>query len=123
MAVETYELNYADNVWMQVAIDRDICTDEKLLEINSFWSGAEQRLSRSAGSPLKAVLKMLGTAVARETIQSFDAKDAFDWSKGRGVEGWPALDGSHGITLLDFNEYTFDEDEVHVSLLKTTEAA
>lgn len=123
MAIETFELCYADNVWMQVAIDRDICTDEKLLEMNRFWTGAEDRLSRAGGSPLKAVLKMLGVAVAHQTIDSWDAKEAFDWSKGNGVEGWPALDGSHGITLLDFNEYTFDSDDVDVRLLNTKEAA
>lgn len=123
MAIETFELCYADNVSMQVAIDRDICTDEKLLEMNEFWSGAEGRLSRAGGSPLKAVLKMLGLAVARETIDSWDAKEAFDWSKDKGVEGWPALDGSEGITLLEFDEYTFDEDDVHVRLLNTKEAA
>lgn len=32
------------------------------------------------------------------------------------MEGWPPLDGSEGILLVDFEEFEFDVDEVKVAI-------
>lgn len=56
--VKKYTVDYDWKAELTVEIDHDVMTDEKLHEINNFWSNADYRLERQ-GSVLNAVLVML----------------------------------------------------------------
>ena len=94
-----------------VDIDHSICTDELLHQINNFWSEADYRLSQADDNVLHAVLKMLCCRVLRSSVADWNAMDEF---KVKGVEGWPLLDGSAGITLVNVDDWEFDEEEVSI---------
>lgn len=110
-----------ENFEMSVEIDHAMLTEDKLLEINRFWTGAEDRLAES-GSAVNAVLKLLflnvqqmagesrfGVSVS-SVIQEFASKDARGNPKD-GQEGWPEMDGSYGIRIVDcWNELFLDDD-------------
>lgn len=106
-----YTLSYGWTHDIVVEIDDEKCTDALLHEINNFWSDAEWRLSEADNNVLHAVLKMLALAVFRATITEWNALDEF---KVKGVEGWPLLDGSAGITLISADDFEFDEDEITI---------
>lgn len=110
MAVQRYALTYLDTVDVVVDIDRDIATDEKLHMINDFWIHSEDRLEEANGDVLVAVLKMLCTKVVHMSVQYHDVKSEF----ANGEEGWPALDGSWGITLVRYDELGFNSNDVEV---------
>lgn len=96
-----------------VDIDHTVLTDERLHEINNFWSGAEDRLAAADGSVLHAVLKMLCTRILIDTIRVFSAFST--WTKDA-PEGWPNLDGSYGITLVGVDDWQFDDEEVSIKM-------
>ena len=92
-------------------IDQNVCTDELLHEINSFWSGADYRLNQADDNVLHAVLKMLCTRLLVDSIRELNA--VHTWRTGA-PEGWPNLDGSMGITLISLDDWEFDEEEVTI---------
>jgi hypothetical protein len=104
-----YRLTYADGYEMKVEIDHSILTEEKLHELNNFWSNAESRLIRC--TVLDAVLKMLCSTFMAESVERFDPVAAFNSGE---IEGWPPLDGSWGIKLLDYDPFEFESDLVDV---------
>ncbi|WP_024303345.1 DUF2528 family protein [Pseudogulbenkiania sp. MAI-1] len=113
MAIQRYCLSWDWKADVVVDIDREIATDEKLHMINNFWTNAEDRLEEANGDVLVAVLKMLCTKVVSMSIEYLDVKDIFA-KRGGATEGWPALDGSWGITLVRYDELEFDDDDVEV---------
>jgi hypothetical protein len=104
-----YQLTYADGYEMRVEIDHSILTEEKLHELNNFWGGARERLIRD--SVLNAVLKMLCSTFMAESVDRMDVEAAFNSGE---IEGWPPLDGSWGIKLLDYEPFEFVSDLVDV---------
>lgn len=111
MAIKRYTVSYSWTYDMVVDIDDSLCTDALLHEINNFWSDAEWRLSRARGDVLKAVLRMLALTAFRMTITDLDPEDEL---KVRGIEGWPKLDGSAGITLVSLDYFELDDDEISI---------
>lgn len=111
MTTKRYTISYSWTYDMVVDIDDNLCTDALLHEINNFWSNAEWRLSRARGDVLKAVLRMLALTAFRMTITDLDPEGAL---KVEGVEGWPKLDGSAGITLVSLDYFELDDDEVSI---------
>lgn len=104
----TYKLSTQDYE-MTVEIDPDRMTEEKLHEINQFWGDAEYRLMRHGGDVSRAVLDQLFNTV--RNLQSARPRTlcgvvyAFAWEDARGkykdgIEGWPAMDGRDGITIV-----------------------
>lgn len=111
--IKRYRMTYND-FDITVEIDHSMLTDADLYEINNFWSGSEDRLSDAGGSLRTAVLKMLCAEILRLTLTELDPIGAFDWKKKSGVEGWPAMDGSEGIKIIDYDELTIDNRDVTV---------
>jgi hypothetical protein len=111
MNIKRYTLSYASSFDLVVEINHDIMTTEKLHEINNFWSGAKDRLAKAKGDILKAVLTGLAMTAFRMTITEWNAINEF---KVKGVEGWPLLDGSEGMTLVSLDDFVLDEDEVTI---------
>lgn len=106
-----YTVAYGWSFDMVVDIDHSICTEDKLNEINSFWSSADWRLEQAKGDITKAVLKMLALTAFRMTISEFDPVGVL--RRGE-EEGWPKLDGSYGITLVSLDDFELDEDEITI---------
>jgi hypothetical protein len=106
-----YTLTYDWSFDMVVTIDHSILTDEKLHEINNFWSGAQERLRAARGNICKAVLTMLALHAFRMTITDLDPEGRL--RRGE-EEGWPPLDGSYGIQLLSLDYFELDEDELTI---------
>lgn len=120
MTIKRYSVDCNDMAEVIIEIDHDVATEEKLHEINDFWSNSEQRIGE-ARSVLGAVLKMLtakvlylaledGFAGVESVIRSFD----YEIEGVVGHEGWPKLDGSYGIKLIDFTDLTIDYDDMTV---------
>jgi hypothetical protein len=106
-----YLVQYAWMYDMSVTIDHSIMTDEKLHEMNNFWSGAEERLRDAGGDVTKAVLKMLGLRAFIMTVTDLDPVGMF--CRGE-VEGWYPMDGSHGMWLTHLDYFELDDDEITV---------
>lgn len=115
--IKKYKVTY-DFFDLEVEIDHEVMTDEKLHEINNFWSSAEYRFKSKNNSNITAtVLKLLAAEVFRQSIISYRPIDEFDWNNGKGIEGWPSMDGSYGIKITHVDEVYFDHDEMTVEIV------
>ncbi|WP_312156293.1 DUF2528 family protein [Lelliottia nimipressuralis] len=108
--VKRYKIEWNDIAEAVFDIDHDIMTDEELHEINNFFSNSKWRI-KSKGSLVNAVLCMLGALVIHEQFEHDyfieDLIKQFDWDAGKGMEGWPPMDGSHGITIVDVTDIEY----------------
>jgi hypothetical protein len=111
MTIKRYTVSYSWTYDMVVDVDHAVMTDEKLHEINNFWSNADWRLQRARGDVLKAVLRMLALTAFRMTITDLDPEGRL---REGTEEGWPPLDGSHGITLVSLDYFELDDDEISI---------
>ncbi|WGY45257.1 DUF2528 family protein [Vibrio sp. ABG19] len=87
-------------------------------EINKFFMDYEYRASQH-GSHIKAGLAMFAAECFQQmAFNNFkDEKwltEQFDWSKGKGVEGYPSIDDL-GITIDDVESWFVDSDEIEIS--------
>lgn len=116
--IKRYKIEWSDIAEVVVDVDHDIMTEEELRGINEFWMSAKWR-EEHHGGVLNAVLSMLAATVIRIQFENdYYIKDLvkqFDWEAGRGVEGWPPVDGSHGIKIIDVTDIQFDSDDMNVS--------
>ncbi|MBT0720414.1 DUF2528 family protein [Rosenbergiella collisarenosi] len=117
--VNKYKIDYDWKAELIVEIDSDKIDDNGFAEINNFWSDADYR-KRNHGCDKNAVLTMLAKVcipMAYEQGLSIDGLiRTFDWDKGYGVEGWPPMNGSHGIKIVGIDTYgLFDSDDITIS--------
>lgn len=106
-----YTITYDWSTAMIVTIDHSIMTDEKLHEINNFWSGASDRLYEAKGDICKAVLTMLALRAFIMTITDLDPEGRL--RRGE-EEGWPPLDGSEGMQLLSLEYFELNPDDIDI---------
>lgn len=113
--LKKYEVEWKDDFSVTFAVDHSVMTDEKLHEINDFWSGSEDRLDDADGNITKAVLTLLaGVALTIQLeygLNAFGVMKRFDWDDDGGVEGWPKMDGSDGILLAQISGIEFYESD------------
>jgi hypothetical protein len=95
---------------MTVDIDHDVLTDAKIKEWNDFWGDAEDRARRTGGA-LPGLLEMTLMIALRESVTSFSGIASL--LKGD-EEGFPRMDGSEGITIVEFHDFEFDEYDIDV---------
>jgi hypothetical protein len=106
-----YTLTYDWSFDAVVTIDHDVCTDERLHEINNFWGDAAYRLQRAGGDITRAVLKMLALQLFHTTITELGPEEMW---RTDAPEGWPNLDGSYGITLESLDYFELDGSEISI---------
>ena len=99
-----------------IEIDHSILTDEKLHEILNFWSGAKERLEKADNNITVAVLKALCVRIFTLSVQVLDVVAEFDYKAGKGVEGWPAMDGSYGIKIIRYEELTVEDEDIAIEV-------
>ncbi|MBR7777400.1 DUF2528 family protein [Undibacterium rugosum] len=115
--IKKYKVTY-DLFDLYVEIDHEVMTDEKLHEINNFWGNATYRFkSQNKGDITATVLKLLASEVFRQSVTSWNPIDQFEWGKGKGIEGWPSMDGSDGIKITHVDELFFDADEMTIEIV------
>ncbi|EPF7465391.1 DUF2528 family protein [Serratia marcescens] len=119
--IKRYEVEYDWKGSLIVEINHDVMTDEKLHEINDFWSNNTYRISKQ-GSVLNAVLAMLAQTAFLIQISNdyntYGVVSAFSWENGEGQEGWPPMDGSEGIKIIDCQIDLFDTDDMTITAAK-----
>lgn len=122
MALKKITVDYDWKADVTFIIDDEKFTEEVAKDINSFWSGADYRLSEDDGTAFGGVIKMLsGILLSMATERGLSVHgliNEFDWDKDNGVEGWPNLDGSYGIKLHDIDQFEFNADDMTI---KTTD--
>jgi hypothetical protein len=118
MTIKKYTLDYDWKAEVDVEINDELCTDKQLTEINTFWGGSEDRLSEANGNLLNAVLVLLArTALYVQFEGDYNLHgvvEAFDWDAEfgeRGIEGWPKMDGTHGIKITGISGFSFDPSD------------
>ncbi|MGX1958408.1 DUF2528 family protein [Serratia proteamaculans] len=116
--IQKYTVDYDWKAELEVEIDHDIMTEEKLHEINNFWSSPEYRIKKHE-SVLNAVLIMLAQHAMLIGVSNdynvYGVVSEFDWGDGHGQEGWPPMDGSEGIKITGFDASgIFDSDDMTI---------
>lgn len=95
-------------------VDDEKFTEAAATEINSFWMNEIRRVNKCGGDVVKAALKLY--AAECFTLAAFNnfkdeqwVMDQFDWSKDKGVEGFPSFQKA-GIVLkkIDNLQIGFD---------------
>ncbi|EFK2935836.1 DUF2528 family protein [Escherichia coli] len=119
--VKRYTVDYDWKAEIDIEIDHDVMTEEKLHEINNFWSEAKYRLMKHE-SVLNAVLIMLAQhamLIALENnFNTYGVVCEFDWKEGNGQEGWPPMDGSEGIKITGVDvSGVFDSDDMTIKII------
>ncbi|MFY7435245.1 DUF2528 family protein [Enterobacter cloacae complex sp. CDL008] len=116
--VKKYTVDYDWKAEIDIEIDHDVMTDEKLHEINNFWSESGYRL-RKHKTVLNAVLILLTQhamliALGKD-LNTYGVVCEFDWKNGDGQEGWPPMDGSEGIKITGIDvSGVFDSQDMTI---------
>lgn len=120
--IKKYKVEHESYAEITVEIDHSIMTEEELHKLNDFWSCAADRLMDEDGNILNVVLKLLagmvlqvqfeGALNLQGVILAFD----YDYKYGNGgIEGYPKLDGSSGIRLLDVTGFELLASDMSIS--------
>lgn len=117
MAKNKFELKVdQDDIFLELVfeVDDEKFTEAAATEINSFWMNEKRRVDACGGDVVKAALKLYAAeCFALAAFNNFKDEqwvmDQFDWSKGKGVEGFPSFQGA-GIMLkkIDNLQIAFD---------------
>lgn len=124
---KTYEIDYDFKSTLQVEIDHSVMTESKLHDLNGFWGGAKERIEDEE-NVLNAVLKMLAAHVMCLIVEyRYNTKgivSLFDWGeRNGGQEGWPRMDGSHGIKIISTEDFEFSSSDMNITEIETGEPA
>lgn len=127
MSTTTYLVtaSWFDDAEVRLQVDLDVLTPALATEINSFWSGAKDRLDAENGDVVRAVTRLFGTLAIQYFIREggvgATASDevARVWTalviKDQG-EGWPGPDElGILITAAYVNVVDFDDVELDVA--------
>lgn len=101
-----YRLTFMGLFEVFVEVDHAVLTEEKLREHMNFWTEGES-LINGYGTPLKAFLTLLCRRIMKQSVLSLNVKDEFNSGC---IEGYPPLDGTHGLTLITYDDFEFDGD-------------
>jgi len=100
-----YQLEYSGASRMVIEIDHDVFTDAHFKECSDFWSNKPT---------FEEWLKMVYLIALRESVSSWSALRTL--MDGR-EEGFPKMDGSAGIAIIDFDDFEFDDFEIDLTEL------
>lgn len=115
MTIKKYTIDYDWKAEVDIEINDELCTEDQLNEINTFWGGSKDRLYDADGVLLNAVLVLLAkTAFNIQFEHDYNLHgviNAFDWDAEFGecgIEGWPKMDGTHGIKITGISGLSLD---------------
>lgn len=114
--IQMKALSFDKDLKLDMNVDRDKFTDEFATELNSFWSGADDRISE-AGSVFKAALKLVAGQIFQQTAfnnfcNAASVHRCFDWKvNGGGIEGFPSFEDM-GITVNRVDNLHIEEEDL-----------
>lgn len=119
MAKNRFELKVdQDDIFLELVfqVDDEKFTEAVATEINSFWMNEKIRVDACGGDVVKAALKLYAAeCFALAAFNNFKnaqwVMDQFDWSKDKGVEGFPSFQEA-GIVLEKIDNLQFDFDVI-----------
>ncbi|HED1545434.1 DUF2528 family protein [Citrobacter sp. S39] len=118
--IKVYKIDYDLKASVTIEIDHDIVSEADFHEINNFWMNADWRVEQNGGV-INAVLKMLAREIMYIQFPDGYTIDGlikqFDWDSGNGQEGWPPMDGSHGIKIIDTEDLELENDDMSIEIL------
>ncbi|HGE8345558.1 MULTISPECIES: DUF2528 family protein [Serratia] len=120
--IKRYDIIWAaheDGPALTVEIDPAVCTLDTLYRMNEAFEYADERLAENDGNLLLTVLKMLGAHCFHQAMNDdWLQAGLYDAFRHGHVEGWPPLDGSEGITIINC-----DAPSIHYSKMYVSEVA
>ena len=119
MAKNHFELKIdQDDIYVELTfeVDDEKFTEEAATEINSFWMNEKRRVEKCGGSVVKAALKLYAIeCFTQAAFNNFKNEEwvmsQFDWSKGKGIEGFPSFEEA-GIVLKRIDNLQIEFDHV-----------
>lgn len=118
--IKQYKLRY-NELDLILAVDHSKASDNFFHEINDFWGDAAWRLSQSKNDICLTVLKLIAAKCFHLAVSNdynpYGVMDSFN--DGDETEGFPPLDGSLGIYLVNMDGFNIEDDEIF--LISTTE--
>lgn len=109
-----YEVDYDFKGSIVVELDESEQLTQLMHEVNSFWSGADERLRYEDGDIKTVFLKMLCEKCLLIAISG-------GWNT-QGVisqiehhEGWPHLDGRDGVKLISLSGVEFEFSDMSIA--------
>lgn len=109
---KNYRMTYLGQFDVHVEVDRTVLTDEILRK----YVDSESQIIEY-GSPLKAFLTLLCCQIMYRSVLDFDVMTNFNLGI---VEGFPRLDGTQGITLINYEDFEFNHE---VDIVEETDDA
>ena len=122
MSTTTYRVaaSWFNDAEVTLQVNFDVLTPELATEINTFWSGAEERLQAEDGNVLLAVIRMFGQVAIRYFMTAGGACFGPPRTEGdrhwtaqvikEQAEGWPEVDGlGILITMADVSVVDYDD--------------
>ncbi|XP_022836404.1 uncharacterized protein LOC111363780 [Spodoptera litura] len=111
-----YNLTY-DNWWeAKIQIDETEEAQKWVKESVEFFSNWENNVEDNDGDYNKAFLRNLFPHLIEESINN--SLQGVIWKITDNYEGFPNLDGTDGITLLEIDSFSFDRDDLDIEISK-----
>lgn len=101
-----YRLQYNFSAEMVIEVDHAIMTPEVFKEYSEFWSNKPD---------LEDWLVSIYMIALRQSVAALSATASL--MKGE-EEGFPKMDGSAGVKIVSFDEFSFDEFDVDFMEIK-----
>lgn len=114
--MKTYDIHHAETAFSAtVQIDPQVA-GEYVKEAVEFWGGWERRLAECDGDYTRCFLRQLGRKMVLVQLEhGFNVQGMVAYMNGE--EGYPLMDGRHGIELT-----ALDEAEVYLTDIIVEEA-
>ena len=115
--IQRYRVSWNYDARLLVEIDHGVLTEDELHKINEFWMSSEDRLEECDGNVLHVVLGLLTEVCFRQCLQECLSVDMLIDKFESGIEGWPRMDGSAGIKIINCIEPEFFISDMYVTEL------
>lgn len=107
--IKRYVLTHDFSYEIVVDVDHNILTNEKLCQLVRFWSECDTEIEQQ--DRLWAFLKRFAARFFTAIVEENSPIDVFNAGC---IEGFPAVDGSSGLRVVDYTQLTFDADDIDV---------
>ena len=99
-----------------IEIEHSEKTNKLLHLINNFWSDSEEMLRLAKGDITEAVLKRI-TSEALRLVVAEDYGVNHLIQKLSEIDGYPVMDGSCGIRIVNYDSIEFEPEEMNILIV------
>lgn len=99
-----------------IEIEHSEKTNKLLHLINDFWSDSEEMLRLAKGDITEAVLKRI-TSEALRLVVTEDYGVNHLIQKLSEIDGYPVMDGSCGIRIVNYDSIEFEPEEMNILIV------